>query len=87
MTATMNVSLPESLKDYVRKRVAEGHFSNPSDFIRALIRADEAREAQRQLERRLLEGLDTDAQQSLTTQDWHDIRRQVHARLAEKRRP
>ena len=35
---SMNVSLPETLKDYVQERVAEGTFSNPSDYVRALIR-------------------------------------------------
>ena len=40
----MNVSLPETLKDYVQERVAEGTFSNPSDYVRALIREDMKRQ-------------------------------------------
>jgi antitoxin ParD1/3/4 len=39
-TATLNISLPEALKEHVQKRVAEGAFSNASDFVRALIRLD-----------------------------------------------
>jgi putative addiction module CopG family antidote len=39
-TTTLNISLPEALKQHVQKRVAEGAFSNASDFVRALIRLD-----------------------------------------------
>jgi putative addiction module CopG family antidote len=39
-TTTLNISLPEALKEHVQKRVAEGTFSNASDFVRALIRLD-----------------------------------------------
>ena len=46
-TASLHISLPETLKDYVNQRVEEGAFSNPSDFVRALIRADRERQARR----------------------------------------
>jgi antitoxin ParD1/3/4 len=39
-TTTLNISLPEALKEHVQKRVADGAFSNASDFVRALIRLD-----------------------------------------------
>jgi putative addiction module CopG family antidote len=39
-TITLNVSLPEALREHVRKRVAEGAFRNASDYVRALIRLD-----------------------------------------------
>jgi antitoxin ParD1/3/4 len=39
-TASLHISLPDTLKEYVNRRVEEGAFSNPSDFVRALIRAD-----------------------------------------------
>ena len=57
MTASMNVSLPESLKEYVKERCVQGDFSNPSDYIRALIREDKKRCAQEKLEALLIEGL------------------------------
>ena len=47
---SMNVSLPETLKAYVLERVAEGTFSNPSDYVRALIREDMERRADERLE-------------------------------------
>jgi putative addiction module CopG family antidote len=38
---TLNISLPEALKEHVQKRVGEGAFSNASDFVRALILLDQ----------------------------------------------
>ena len=57
--ATMNISLPDSLKDFVQERAASADFSNPSDYIRALIREDKQRKAEEQLELALLEGLNS----------------------------
>lgn len=37
---SVNVSLPDGLKDYVKERVAAGDYSTPSDVVRDLIRAD-----------------------------------------------
>jgi antitoxin ParD1/3/4 len=38
--ATMNISLPDVLKAYVESRVAEGRYSNVSDYVRDLIRKE-----------------------------------------------
>jgi antitoxin ParD1/3/4 len=43
--ATMNVSLPQEMKDWVEAQVATGRFANASDFVRDLIRDDMDREA------------------------------------------
>jgi antitoxin ParD1/3/4 len=40
-TTTLDVSLPEALKEHVQERVPEGVFSNASDFVRALVRLDQ----------------------------------------------
>lgn len=39
--ATMNVSLPDPMKDWVEDQVKTGHFSNASDYVRDLIRRDQ----------------------------------------------
>ena len=61
MTNTsMNVSLPEGMKEYVQQRVAAGdRYSSPSDYVRALIRADQERQQKlASLRRDLAIGLD-----------------------------
>ena len=43
--ATMNVSLPDPMKDWVESRTSDGTFSNASDYVRHLIRRDQERQA------------------------------------------
>ena len=58
-TSSLHVSLPETLRDFALKRVEEGAFSNPSDYVRALIRADRDRQQKLELLRRdLQKGID-----------------------------
>jgi|GEM_PF-467959 len=68
--ATMNISLPDSLRDYVADRVVEEDFSTPSDYVRTLIREDrrrrdflrQRREGLEALQRAVLQGIeDADA--------------------------
>lgn len=47
--STMNVSLPAELKAYVDERVAEGSYGTSSEYIRELIRTDQARRKLRTL--------------------------------------
>ena len=42
--ATMNVSLPDPMKEWVEAQAATGRYSNASDYVRDLIRHDQERE-------------------------------------------
>jgi antitoxin ParD1/3/4 len=52
--ATMNVSLPDPLKEWVEDRVKTGRYANASDYVRDLIRRDQ--EKRNALVRALIEG-------------------------------
>ena len=39
--ATMNISLPDPLKDYIEERVVNGGYSTTSEYFRDLVRADQ----------------------------------------------
>ncbi|MDQ4418833.1 type II toxin-antitoxin system ParD family antitoxin [Sphingobium sp. DEHP117] len=41
--ATMNVSLPDAMKDWVEGQAQTGRYSNASDYVRDLIRRDQDR--------------------------------------------
>jgi antitoxin ParD1/3/4 len=41
--ATMNVSLPASMKDWVEAQTETGRYANASDYVRDLIRRDQER--------------------------------------------
>lgn len=39
-TSSIHVTLPKALKEHIEKRVTEGEFTSPSDYVRALVRAE-----------------------------------------------
>lgn len=82
-TTSLNFSLPEALEEFVQERVAEKAYSNPSDYVRALIREDQKRRAEEKLEQLLIEGLESGP---ASEYDFDAIRREVRRRLAEPRR-
>ena len=53
----MNVSLPETMKSFVEERLQSDGYGTASEYIRDLIRADQKRRAEAQLEALLLERL------------------------------
>ena len=38
---TMNISLPDPLKDFVDAQISSGRYSSVSEYVRELIRQDE----------------------------------------------
>lgn len=42
-TTTMNISLPEPMRDWVISQTESGQYSNNSDYVRDLIRRDQQR--------------------------------------------
>ena len=56
--ATMNISLPDQMKEWVEQQVATGRYANASDFVRDLIRDEQERtRADREFDRQILEGM------------------------------
>ena len=41
--ATMNISLPNPMKDWVNTQTIDGRYANASDYVRDLIRKDQER--------------------------------------------
>jgi antitoxin ParD1/3/4 len=77
---SMNISLPEPLKEFVDGQIATGRYSSASEYVRELIRDDEKRKAEERLEALLLEGLSGD-ESKLTRQDFTDIRAEALAQV------
>ena len=42
--ATMNISLPDALKDWVEQQVAGGEYASASDYVRDMIRREKGRQ-------------------------------------------
>jgi antitoxin ParD1/3/4 len=58
--ATMNVSLPDAMKNWVEAQTRGGRYSNASDYVRDLIRRDQERAAKiAGLQKAIDEGLES----------------------------
>lgn len=82
---SMNISLPEPLKQFVDGQIAEGRYSSVSEYMRELIRADEKRKAEDRLEAMLLEGLNS-TEIKLSPADWDDIRKEALAKVKARKK-
>jgi len=71
---TMNISLPEPLKEFVDTQIASGRYSSVSEYIRTLIRDDEKRRAEERLEELLMEGLASGEDIPLNKKFWKEVR-------------
>jgi len=83
---SMNISLPDPLKEFVDGQISTGRYSTVSEYVRELIRADEKRKAEEQLEAKLLEGLNS-AESELTAADWSAIRKEALTRVEARKKP
>ena len=76
---TMNISLPESLREFVAER-ATGRFGSASEYVRELIRADQREATREKLEALLIEGLKSGDPVRVTPEFWEQKRRELAAR-------
>lgn len=82
---TMNISLPDPLKEFVEAQINSGRYSSVSEYVRELIRSDEKRKAEERLEAMLLEGL-ASTETELTSRDFEDIRKEALSRLKARKK-
>jgi len=71
---TLNISLPESMRDFISEQVAKGGYSTTSEYIRHLIRQELERVAKTKLETLLLEGLDRGEPIEISDEWWEQKR-------------
>jgi antitoxin ParD1/3/4 len=83
---SLNVSLPEPMEKFIETEVKRGSYSTPSEYVRALVRAEEKRVAEDHLERLLTEGLGSGESVPMTRKDWQDIRRDGLAAIATRKK-
>lgn len=79
--ATMNVSLPEGLKHFVEAQVDERGYGTSSEFIRELIRREQARARLREL---VVDGMASGAGSDLDEQYLDRLRDRVHRAGADR---
>jgi antitoxin ParD1/3/4 len=80
--ATMTISLPEEMRAFIEARVAEGGYASASEYLRALIREAQRRQARQESEAKLREALESGPATPMTREDWVALRREAMDGLA-----
>jgi antitoxin ParD1/3/4 len=83
---TMNISLPENLKDFVESQVQSGDYSSISEFMRTLVRREQKDRDREQLELRILEGLSSGDAVEVTPEMWSQLRQRLRGREGKSKR-
>jgi antitoxin ParD1/3/4 len=82
---TMNISIPEPMREWVETQVEKGAFGSASEYVRSLIREDQKRQAEEELEAKLLEGINSGEATPMTREDWERLRARLAERFSKKR--
>ena len=73
--ATMNVSLPDLMKDWVEAKISAGQYSSASDYVRDLIRRDQQyHDKLEALRLALIEGEKSGVSERTIDEIWTDVK-------------
>jgi antitoxin ParD1/3/4 len=82
---TMNISLPDPMKQYVEEQVSAGGYSSASEYVRELVRADQKRRAKEELEQILMNAMNSGEPIDITPEVVEDVKRRLRARAVQRR--
>lgn len=78
---TLNITLSDSIAEFVEEQVASGRYHTPSAYVESLIKQDQRRVDHKALESLLSETLDGDELPCMTDEWWHEKRSQILRQL------
>ena len=84
--ATVQVSLPDPLKEFIEEQARKEGFGSVSDYLSSLIREVQRRQVKREIEAKLREGLESGPSSPMTREDWDAIEREGLRRASARRR-
>ena len=86
--STMNISLPDEMKNWVEDEVQQGGFASASEFFRQLVRDAKARkenlDRQARLETLLIAGVESGEPEKVDPQWWSSLRSEMEAELSRR---
>ncbi|MEI6730357.1 MAG: type II toxin-antitoxin system ParD family antitoxin [Pseudomonadota bacterium] len=77
--STMNISLPDSMKNFVDSQISERGYSTSSEYIRDLIRNDQIKSSEQRLAALLLAGMESGDVISADDKYWAEKRRKLES--------
>jgi len=84
--ATMNISLPDPLKQFIDQEVREGRFSSTSDYMRDLVRQRQRAKAESTLKQLIAEGLASGSAGQVSGGTFDRMRQELRERHAHEDR-
>ena len=78
--ATITISLPDLLKSFAEDQAAREGFGSVSEYLEAKLREAQVREAKKDLEAKLREGIESGPAVPMTREEWDELERCVWER-------
>lgn len=78
---TLNISLPDTMREFINQQLKSKGYSTASEYIRHLIHQEQEKEEQKRLETLLLEGLDSGVPIEVREEWWENKRKELINRL------
>ena len=86
---SMNISVPESMKEFIEDEVSSGGYGTASEYVRELVRDAKKQKEEERIEKLLLEALESGPALPMTKKDWEAIKQRglerIHAKKAAKK--
>jgi antitoxin ParD1/3/4 len=82
---TMNISLPDPMKEYVEGKVTAGAYSSASEYVRELVRGDQKRQAKEELEQILLSAINSGDPIDVTPEMIEQVRNRLRSRAGQRK--
>jgi antitoxin ParD1/3/4 len=87
MENSLQVTLPEPIRDWVEAQARAGGYSTVSDYVRHLLETEHRRLINAEIDEQLHAGLDSGPATPMTPADWARLRQEGRKRLASRREP
>ncbi len=86
---SMNISVPESMKEFIEDEVSSGGYGTASEYVRELVRDAKKQKEEERIEKLLLQALESGPASPMTKKDWEAIKQRglerIHAKKAAKK--
>ena len=81
--STLNISLPEQMRQFIDEQVASGGYSTASEYVRELVRNAQKAAARARLESELLKGLEGEPIE-VNEEYWRRTREKLQRQLQDR---
>lgn len=84
--ATMTISLPDPMRDFIESEVSSGNYGSASELFREMVRERQKAKTQERLEALLLEGLESGERVEVTKQYVEKRRKELREKLKKSKK-